>query len=259
MSEVHATGLSVLMLVPVALYLMGILLAAWHKRWGFLTALLVVPAVALTAAGVIVGFLSATHEVRPGHVAETNVRALTAEVVSDDELQAIASAEPQIDLEDAVDDDKNLARHPERPSWVNGDIGDNQQLIVSGPFTAQDSCEVDAEKQLSKWLYERLGYLETKDVAFYSIGLDLPQIIKSQYHERRDTSVGEMHFLYTLAEVTPEYERQISESLAKHAAQVTRKRGVRVVSFAGAGVLGLVAIAHGMLRAGGKKKSNATV
>jgi hypothetical protein len=181
-----------------------------------------------------------------------------AEVASDEELAAVASAQPKIELDSEiviagkVDDVKS-----DRPDWIDAHRGDNQKLITSGPFTTKDSCESDTQKQLVDWLWSRHEELWPRGAGkFPGFGTDVTQAIKSQHEELRDTSVGEMHILYTLAEVTPEVEAQIAKSLANAAAQVAQKRGVRTITFAGAGVLSLVALTHIVLKSGGRKTKN---
>ncbi|QDV76293.1 hypothetical protein [Botrimarina mediterranea] len=190
----------------------------------------------------------------------------TAEVASDEELAAVASAQPKIKLEDIDPADKpvynnlkNTAEpHPIRPDWIDAHLGDNQKLIVSGPFTTKDSCESDTKEQLANWLNLKFGAIGGTLSWPTETGFDPSPFVKSQYEEIRDTSVGEVHLLYTLAEVAPEVQAQIAKSLADAAARVARTRGVRAVTFAGASVLSLVALAHVVLRSGGRKpKSNA--
>jgi hypothetical protein len=195
---------------------------------------------------------------------------IEAEVATDEELAAVASAQPKIQLEavsvpvedvdvkvseaNATDDTADVKR--DRPDWINAHLGDNQKLIVSGPFTTRDSCESDTNKQLIDWIWSLQEDLWPSSAGPYpELPIDLVQI-RSQYEELRDTSVGEMHLLYTLAEVTPEIEAQIAKSLAEAAAQVAKRRGVRAVSFAGAGVLSLVALTHVVLRSGGRKAAS---
>lgn len=180
------------------------------------------------------------------------------EVASDEELAAVASAQPKIELDsEIVIDGKAADVKSDRPDWIYAHLGDNQKLITSGPFTTKESCELDAQKQISQWLWSRHEELWPSGAGkFPGFGTDVTQAIKSQYEELRDTSVGEMHLLYTLVEVTPEVESQIAKSLAEAAAQVARKRGVRAVSFAGFGVLSLVALTHVVLKSGGRKAKN---
>jgi hypothetical protein len=181
-----------------------------------------------------------------------------AEVASDEELAAVASAPPKIELDsEIVIDGKAADTKSDRPDWIDAHLGDNQKLITSGPFTTKESCELDTQKQISEWLWSRHEELWPSSAGkFPGFGPDVTQAIKSQHEELRDTSVGEMHILYTLAEVTPEVEAQIAQSLANAAAQVAQKRGVRTVTFAGAGVLSLVALAHVVLKSGGRKAKN---
>lgn len=180
-----------------------------------------------------------------------------AEIASDEELASIASAPPKIELDsEIVIGDEADAVKSGRPDWIDAELNDNQKLITSGPFTAKDTCVSDTQNQIAGWLWSRRGYRSTGDTGFTNLGIDVSQAIKSQYEEVRDTSVGEMHLLYTLAEVTPEVEAQIAQSLANAAAQVAQKRGVRTVTFAGAGVLSLVALTHVVLRSGGRKAKN---
>jgi hypothetical protein len=196
---------------------------------------------------------------------------IDAEVATDEELAAVASAQPKIKLEavsvpvevvdvqvneeNATDDATDVKS--DRPDWIDAHLGDNQKLITSGPFTTKESCELDTQKQISEWLWSRHEELWPSSAGkFPGFGPDVTQAIKSQHEELRDTSVGEMHILYTLAEVTPEVESQIAKSLAEAAAQVARRRGVRAVSFAGFGVLSLVALTHVVLKSGGRKAKN---
>jgi hypothetical protein len=196
---------------------------------------------------------------------------IDAEVATDEELAAVASAQPKIQLEtvsvpvevvdvqvneeNATDDATDVKS--DRPDWIDAHLGDNQKLITSGPFTTKESCELDTQKQISEWLWSRHEELWPSSAGkFPGFGPDVTQAIKSQHEELRDTSVGEMHILYTLAEVTPEVESQIAKSLAEAAAQVARRRGVRAVSFAGFGVLSLVALTHVVLKSGGRKAKN---
>jgi hypothetical protein len=192
------------------------------------------------------------------------------EVTSDEELAAVASAQPKIKLEevsvpvevvdvqineeDATDDAADVKR--DRPDWIDAHLGDNQKLITSGPFTTKDSCEADTQKQIVEWLRSRHEHLVWPNGTAKFPGADVTQLIKSQHEELRDTSVGEMHLLYTLAEVNPEFEAKMAQSLAAAAAQVAQKRGVRTITFAGAGVLSLVALAHVVLKSGGRKAKN---
>lgn len=178
-----------------------------------------------------------------------------AEVASDEELASIASAPPKIELDsEIVIDSKAADVKSDRPDWIDAHLGNNQKLITSGPFTTKESCELDTQKQISEWLWSRHKELWPSGAGdFPGFGTDVTQAIKSQHEELRDTSVGEMHLLYTLVEVTPEVESQIAKSLANAAAQVAQKRGVRTVTFAGAGVLSLVALTHVVLRSGGRK------
>lgn len=184
--------------------------------------------------------------------------AVEAEVASDEELASIASAPPKIELDsEIIIGDKAADVKSDRPDWIDAHLGDNQKLITSGPFTTKESCELDTQKLISEWLWSRHEELWPSSAGkFPGFGPDVTQAIKSQHEELRDTSVGEMHILYTLAEVTPEVEAQIAQSLANAAAQVAQKRGVRTVTFAGAGVLSLVALTHVVLRSGGRKAKN---
>ncbi len=183
----------------------------------------------------------------------------TAEVASDEELAAVASAPPKIELDsEIVIGDKAEDAKSDRPDWIDAHLGDNQKLIVSGPFTTKDSCESDTKEQLANWLNLKFGAIGGTLSWPTETGFDPSPFVKSQYEEIRDTSVGEVHLLYTLAEVAPEVQAQIAKSLADAAARVARTRGVRAVTFAGASVLSLVALAHVVLRSGGRKpKSNA--
>jgi hypothetical protein len=179
-----------------------------------------------------------------------------AEVASDEELAAVASAPPKIELDsEIVIGDKAEDVKSDRPVWIDFHPSkDNQRLITSGPFTTQESCEADTQKQIIEWLRSRhLDLWPNGDGGSPGVGVDVSQFIKSQYEELRETSVGKMHLLYTLAEITPEFEAQIAKSFAEAAAQMAKRRGVRTVTFAGAGVLSLVALTHIVLKSGGRK------
>ncbi len=177
-----------------------------------------------------------------------------AEIASDEELAAVASAPPKIELDsEIIVGDKAEDAKSHHPDWIDAHLGENQKLIVSGPFTTKESCETDTQKQLASWIGSQYG--GGPDGASGTT-IDVTPLIKSQHATTRETSVGEMHFLYTLAEVDPEAEAQIAKTIAESAAQVARKRGVRAVSFAGVGLLSLVALAYVVLRSGGRKATS---
>ena len=188
-------------------------------------------------------------------------REIRAGVASDEELASIASAPPKIELNsEIVIGDKADDVKSDRPDWIDAHLGDNQKLIVSGPFTTKESCESDTQKQLTEWVWSRHRHQWPSGAGpFPDYWIDAAQIVKSQHEEIRDTSVGEVHLLYTLAEATPEVDAQMSKLLADAAAEVGKTRGVRAVTFAGAGVLSLVALAHVVLRSGGRKPKSGAI
>ena len=180
------------------------------------------------------------------------------EVASDEELTAIASAPPKIELDsEIVIGDKAEDLKSDRPDWIDAHLGDNQKLIVSGPFTTKESCESDTQKQIVDWLRSRhMDLWPNGDGNSQRVRAGVSKFIKSQHEELRATSVGVMHFLYTLAEVAPEAEGWIAHSIAEAAAQAAQRRGVRAITFTGFGVLSLVALTHVVLRSGGRKSEN---
>lgn len=197
----------------------------------------------------LLGWVGTRREIPAPLVATAEL--ITAEIATDAELTAIAAAEPKIDLdsEEAADDSAGAggARN-DRPAWTNGDVAENQTVLTAGPFTTPESCVEATPRLIAEWM----GLPEEAAGA-----LPADELIQEQYAETRETSVGEVHLLHTLVERTPELEAKVEQLLAVTEVRQRRTQSVRAVSFAGAGVLSLVAAAHIVLRAGGRQpKSN---
>jgi hypothetical protein len=184
--------------------------------------------------------------------------AVEAEVASDEELAAVASAQPKIELDsEIVIGDKAEDVKGDRPDWIDAHLGDNQKLIVAGPYAYAQACQIETDQELQKWLAEKFTGGEVTSETMKAVSsLALKNYKKEQHQEVRETSVGEFYILYTLAEVSPKSAKEIAEFaklMAVQAAKTARMKGAQFVTFAGAGVLSLVALTHVVLRSGGRR------
>ncbi|TWT99875.1 hypothetical protein Pla108_08180 [Botrimarina colliarenosi] len=257
---------SLVAMAIVGSLLVGLVAAARHKRWGVLLAIPVLLLLAGFLLTLLVSYRAA--EIRKdfgGTPALVRIDSTPdtpdtpqapipplPEVATDAELEEVAAAAPKIDLGKVTSDAVEPDDDQQRPGWVNGDVASHQRMIAVGPFTTPDACRHAADKAVRDWLEE---------IAPGANGLpngaaDPAQYVVAVHNESRDTSVGEVHLRYVLAEVNGEQRAVLSEATAKLRAELQRRRGVTGVAFGGAGVLTLVAFAHMLLRAGGSGAAN---
>ncbi|QDV80891.1 hypothetical protein [Botrimarina mediterranea] len=191
-------------------------------------------------------------------------RETTAEVASDEELASVASAPPKIALDsEIVIGDKTEDVKSDRPDWIDGIIASNQTVIVSGPHIDEESCRSESRAKVYGWIDQHFAERWPNIAGFDSPSLhrlgarvDPSEVIVEEYAETRETTFGDMHLLYTLAEIRPEIEAELSKLFAAEAIRCQQIAGTRTVTLAGAGVLSLVALAHVVLRSGGRRTKN---
>lgn len=199
-----------------------------------------------------------------GPSSDSTSAAVEAEVASDEELAQIASAPPKIELDsEIVIGDKAADSKGDRPDWIDGKIASNQTVIITGPHIDEESCRSQSRAMVHEWLdkhfaerWPNIAGFDSPSLYLLGARVDLSDVIVEEYAETRETTFGDMHLLYTLAEIRPEIEAELGKLFAAEAIRCQKIAGTRALSFAGAGVLSLVALTHVVLKSGGRKAKN---
>lgn len=184
------------------------------------------------------------------------VRFAGAEVASDAELEGIASAEPQIDLGDIIDEpvvDKDRSR----PDWIENPTEGNQRVLTTDPYATVESCEASAWLQLLRAVGDRA------EIHVDYLGSDIRSVIaevkerfvEDRYLEKREVSVGEVYLMHTLVSFDDDSIAWLKEQSVEWRRDARRKVGVQNLALGGGGILAFVALLHGWLRSGGKRSS----
>lgn len=249
--------------------LFGLIAAIRHKKWGLLLlggAFTILSLI--TMAGVFVGYASVERTAQ-NQTARLQATTTTtkAKPVSDTELIAVAAAKPRIELEDQAaveaepeaNDAEEIALEPPaepRPDWVTADLKANQHRFTAGPFTTVEQCRADARVQLNDWVWEatrlRQPDFGPEPPASWSDAITeiTDRFGKEEHLEKRQTSVGEVYLLHTLAELDDENHGWLDDHVELWTREAQRTRGMRAVVLGGGVVVGLLGCGHLLLRGG---------
>lgn len=219
--------------------------------WNFQSAGVQTEAVQLHALPAIPGIPNV-----PGVPGVPGVRFAGAEVASDAELEALASAEPQIDLGDITDEpvvDKNRSR----PDWIESPTEGRQQVLTTDPYATVETCEASAWLQLLRAVGDRA------EIHVDYLGSDIRSVIaevkerfvEDRYLEKREVSVGEVYLMHTLVSFDDDSIAWLKEQSVEWRRDARRKVGVQNIALGGGGILAFVALLHGWLRSGSKRSS----
>lgn len=139
-----------------------------------------------------------------------------------------------------------------QPAWMTRPLGANETIVASGPFQSVEECRRASADAIADWarktLQTQIGELP-EDLT--EIGADVAELrerlVRGEYVEQRETSVGKMVVLHRLLQLEEEDARWF---VAR--AEVWRKQGAGTrVALVGGGVLmGLTAL-YGLLGMGG--------
>lgn len=273
-----AVGLGTSALLALILLAVGLTALVMTKRWGVLIGLGLLPMIC--AFVVLAAFVpyanlkqntskgndSRTVSTHAGRAASEGVAAWVAQVNGEPRITIgdLADEPPEPPPVDGIEsiDEAPVPTEPgtqtsateekssKRPGWIDGTVAANQKVFTSGPFTSKNACWDAAAGDISEWMRERFNNaypeLASNTPRFL---VDLDRVIKAEHTEQRETSVGEMHLLYTLVEID-DSQRQ---AFAAAAEGMRRHGGLRAVAIGGGLLLGAVGLLHGFLRAGGRR------
>lgn len=270
-------------LVLIGLPVLALVVFLIHrKRWGVLLGGMAAMGCALLMLLFTVNIASTGYEAeqrvkrlaveRQRAEEQTRLVTLHSATPSDAELVAVAAAKPRIELDNAKSEEAEVEGAIEadeitiepsdepRPEWMTADLEENQQRFTAGPFTTVEQCRSDARTQLTNWVWDttrtRQPDFGSDPPAAWSTALDeIAKRFRSEEHlEKRQTSVGEVYLLHTLATIDHDDSEWLESDVKSWVREGRRTTGIRAVTLIGGLAVGLLGWSHLLLR-GGKRTS----
>lgn len=193
-------------------------------------------------------------ESKANSVLRSVVKALLTAMAQNKGNKAVVTEPEKAELPAAADT-SDLPARPDRPEWVEAEAGKNehgnyQMPIWVGPYSTRSECDAKLPEQLQSKVDEYVDqYLETFGPGARGrvrMGLAYIQehIVKDEYEEWKDYSVGRMLKLHVLLQ----FDRQVNELIRDRWNQTIIARRLWGLGAVSAAVLLLLSTIYAYLR-----------